>query len=130
MLRMKRAQRPLLESRMQFDLVDGRCYAAHPDDGLKLVLIKVRYADRLREALSLELNKRGPTLHIKALLRRRPMDKVKIDRFAAKPLGALLKGVHGAVVALLTRQEFRRQKNRRTRLANSLSHPHFIVIGA
>ena len=104
-------QGPLLESRMQLDLIDGRRHTGLVDDPFEMVFVEVRDADRRGPPLLAKPHQRLPGLDETALLGGRPMDQVEVDGLPLEPLRARLEGPQGLVVSLVGIPQLGRQED-------------------
>ncbi len=118
---------PLLEPRVQLDLIDGRRHTRLVDDPLQMVFVEVRHADRSGPPVLAQLHQRLPGLDEAALLGRRPVDQVEVDRLSLEPLRAGLEGPQGLVEALVGIPQLGRQEHvlSRQRVADAV----LVVIG-
>ena len=97
--RVERLHVPLLQGRVQFDLIDGGHGAAEVEDALQLVGQEVRDADGPHPPLGVERFERPPGVEVAIACRCRPVDQKQVDRVEAELRQARLEAGQGAVVA-------------------------------
>src|SRR5262245_30429866 len=97
---MEVADGPLLERRMQFDLVHHRYDAGFPDEALAVVRIEVREANRTDPPVLLQLHQRLPSLDVLATLRQRPVDEKQVEDINLQFFHGLIERAHGVVIGV------------------------------
>src|ERR1700755_1311323 len=116
----KVAQRFLLQTRMQLDLVDGGHDTGRIDDAGEMSRGEVRNTDRTGKASLLHRHQGAPAIDKTILLRRRPMDQIEIDIVELQLFQALIKRLERLVLALTVIPELGGDEEFRTRQAGGL----------
>ena len=80
----------LLESRMQFDLVNGGNNTGFIENSSQMIYAEIRYADRFSASLFLQFGESAPCFHVAVLAWLGPMNQIKIDIIQLKPVKALI----------------------------------------
>jgi hypothetical protein len=101
LLGVEAAQLRLLESRMQLHLVDGGHHSGRIDDGLKVLDLEVRDADRPGTPSGLQLDQRLPGLDVEVPRGGRPVDEVQVDVVEPETVEAPVEGTVRGLAAVV-----------------------------